>query len=165
MRISWSEIVDAMKFECGVVCSMNRPDQMREDCSKCLKSYIAARIVASERSEGINTVSREFQRRPVEGIVNYSKWSPEASPPLKSNLFGSMVDISDSGIGIRTTEQIEINSILAFTSASCRNKIGIVKWCRRDNVSDMYRAGVKFVNVEPSRFFLLFPKGALSRPH
>lgn len=144
---------------------MNKPSQMREECSKCLKGYIAARVVESERAEGINSVSREFQRRPAEGTVSYSRWSPQVSPPLKSNLIGSMVDISDSGIGIRTTERIELDSILAFTSASCRNKIGIVKWCKPDEVSDMYRAGVKFVSVEPSRFFLLFPKGALSGPH
>jgi hypothetical protein len=154
-----------MKFECGVVCSMNKPNLTGEECSKCLKGYIAARVVASERAEGINTISRGFQRRPAEGTVKYSRWSPESSPPLKSNLVGSMVDISDSGIGVRTAEQIEINSILAFTSTECRNKIGIVKWCKRDNGGDMYRAGVKFVNVDPSRFFLLFPKGALSGPH
>jgi hypothetical protein len=84
---------------------------------------------------------RKHQRMPCSKVVHYSvsifyDWE------LRSGLVADIVDISEGGIGIRTSFPVSVGNVLRFEE-DFQKKKGIVKWAEKDAYK--YRSGVKYL--------------------
>lgn len=86
---------------------------------------------------------REFERRAVMQSIQYSVTVLDFRDLRRVSLNGEVVDISDSGMGIKTDFPLEPGHVLRFNSG-IGHKAGIVKWSMVVN-NNGYRVGIKFV--------------------
>lgn len=85
---------------------------------------------------------RQFERRPLMKTINYSVTIFDLGEPKMLNLKGNLIDISNTGGGIRTDYPLEPGHVLTFKEG-IGHKAGIVKWSMI--VDNNYRVGIKFV--------------------
>ena len=92
-------------------------------------------------------------RDTAEKSVNYAITVLDQSKSVNLSLKGDMLDISESGISMRTPYPLELGHLITFTSGLERAepKAGIVKWTMIEDESYMYRVGVEFVNEDKGR--------------
>jgi CheY-like chemotaxis protein len=91
-----------------------------------------------------DTGKRRFMRRPAAKTFKYTISVPEPEDLKLLHLEGSMIDISDGGMGMRTDYPLEPGRLLSF-SEEVGHKAGIVRWCTHLEEGNAYRAGIQFV--------------------
>jgi len=84
---------------------------------------------------------REHPRLSCRKVVHYSlcifyDWE------LRTGLAADLIDVSEGGVGIRTTFPVSIGNVLKF-GEDFQGKKGVVKWWNRDGYK--YRSGIKYV--------------------
>lgn len=107
---------------------------------------IAGRAVG--RTEKVpSEPNRRAKRDLLSKAVHYSITVLEMGKPISLNLKGDLLDISELGVGIRTSYPLEPGHLLMFTSGleHLENKAGIVKWSVVGDDTYMYRAGIEFI--------------------
>jgi DNA-binding NtrC family response regulator len=67
--------------------------------------------------------------------------------PAHQEIKAQVVDLSESGIGIRTESAVEPGRVLIFKNAvaNIETTYGLVRWSMVDEKKDMYRAGLQFL--------------------
>lgn len=102
---------------------------------------------ALEKTEKEIKERRQSERKPLKETINYSLNVFEPVRLMGLNLRGDIIDISDSGIGIRTYYLLEPGHLIIFTSG-IEYRAGVVKW--RKVTDDRYLAGIEFIEPENS---------------
>jgi DNA-binding NtrC family response regulator len=87
---------------------------------------------------------RRSERRPVMKTFKYSMSVLEPGELKMLELEGDVIDISETGMGIRTPHRLEPGRLLRFEEDT-QPKAGIVKWCMLINNGTAYRAGIQLV--------------------
>ena len=86
---------------------------------------------------------RQVDRRTFVKIIDYSVCVLEFRE-LKSLKFqADIIDISDSGMGLRTEYPLEPGHVLSFNSGLAY-RTGVVRWSRKGRNEHSYRAGLSF---------------------
>ena len=89
---------------------------------------------------------RRILRRPLKKSVSYTVIVLELGKPVSLTLKGDIIDISDTGVGMRTHYPLEPGHYLMFDSEA-ELKSGVVKWISTPDDSYMYRVGVEFLEL------------------
>jgi len=92
------------------------------------------------------SADRRIQRRPLKKSVSYTVIVLELGKPVSLTLKGDIIDISDTGVGMRTHYPLEPGHFLMFNSEA-ELKSGVVKWISTPDDSYMYRVGVEFLEL------------------
>jgi len=91
-------------------------------------------------SSNTNGTARQFERKPYSGVIDFSVSSHDSKERKLLNLKGKAVDISETGVGIRTDYPLPPGHMLWFNDG-IKDKAGFVRWCVQ--VDDDYRVGIK----------------------
>ena len=89
---------------------------------------------------------RRILRRPLKKSVSYTVIVLELGKPVSLTLKGDIIDISDTGVGMRTHYPLEPGHFLMFDSEA-ELKSGVVKWISTPDDSYMYRVGIEFLEL------------------
>ncbi|GAB4388374.1 MAG: hypothetical protein Kow0025_07250 [Thermodesulfovibrionales bacterium] len=108
--------------------ALDKPDALKED-------FVSFRGFREKRTA---------ERRPVMKTFKYSLGVLEPGEIKMLELDGDILDVSDAGMGIRTSHRLEPGRLLRFEEDS-EPRAGIVKWCILVEDKSSYRAGVQFV--------------------
>lgn len=92
------------------------------------------------------SADRRIPRRPLKKSVSYTVIVLELGKPVSLTLKGDIIDISDTGVGMRTHYPLEPGHFLMFDSEA-ELKSGVVKWISTPDDSYMYRVGVEFLEL------------------
>lgn len=84
--------------------------------------------------------TRKFERKPFSQIINYSVSPLDFKERKWVNLTGNAIDISETGIGIRTDYPLEAGHMLWFNEG-IKEKAGFVKYCIK--LENGYRVGIE----------------------
>ena len=87
---------------------------------------------------------RKYQRKTFPEKINFGLSVLDAGNSKVINLFGTAVDMSETGIGIKTDYPLEPGHILRLIN-STTHKVGLVIWSRNTGNNEEFRAGVKFM--------------------
>ena len=120
--------IDLSQIKVFVKEALERDGDFYRDQKSCEKEFIKGR--------------RQFKRRPLMKLINYSVSFPDLGKPMMLNLKGDVIDISNAGVGIRTDYPLERGHVLRFKKG-IGHEAGIVKWSMM--VDDNCRVGIKFV--------------------
>jgi CheY-like chemotaxis protein len=128
------------EFEESCFCFLAKPFEISD-----LKT-IARQALGRSGEESYTTIRRS-KRTPLKKPVNYSITLLELGKPISLSLKGDIVDINESGIGLRTYYPLEPGHLLMFTSGVERadQKVGVVKWSTVTDGSYLYRVGIEFM--------------------
>ena len=85
---------------------------------------------------------RQFRRRAYTETIDFSVIMPEFRERSVSPLKGSIVDLSDGGIGIQAAYPLEPGVMLSFTRGDTEKR-GVIKWAIKVD-EQLHRAGVAF---------------------
>jgi DNA-binding NtrC family response regulator len=109
-----------------------------------LKNALEKKDVSSGTSvntgSGIN--KRRHERRPYSGAFDYSIRITASSESNILNLKGSMLDMSDGGIGVKTDYSLHAGQTIDIEGME--HKTGIVKWISMMGNNE-FRAGIEFL--------------------
>ncbi len=106
-----------------------------------------AREALARPVEESYAVGRRLRRVPTRKTVNYLITVLEMGKPINLSLKGDIVDINESGIGLRTFYPLEPGHLLMFPSGleHTNQKAGVVRWSTITDESCMYRVGIEFM--------------------
>lgn len=90
-----------------------------------------------------NKNMRQLERRPFVKIVDYSVSVLEFTELRSLKLKADIIDISDLGLGLRTTYPLEPGHVLRFNSG-IGHRTGVIRWSMKDCHDETYRAGLSF---------------------
>lgn len=92
------------------------------------------------------TERRRAERRSLEATIGYAVNIPNVTNPVMLAFLGEIVDVSASGIGIKTNNQLMPGQTISFSRGLGRGA-GVVQWCTLNNeLSDnLFRAGIRFI--------------------
>ncbi|MGD0884976.1 MAG: response regulator [Thermodesulfovibrionales bacterium] len=85
---------------------------------------------------------RHANRKSYGIVIDFSLYIIDASEITTLTFKGEGIDISGTGIGIKTDYPLEPGHLIEFTNGE--RKSGIVTWCRKVD-GHAYRAGIKFM--------------------
>ena len=90
---------------------------------------------------------RSGKRQIVDKTADYTVTVVELGKPVSLTLKGDIIDLSESGLCLRTYYPLEPGHLLTFLSGLDHGdaRKGIVKWSTLTDDSYMYRAGIEFV--------------------
>lgn len=143
-----------------VMTEISLDDDMKKELDGCSFCFLAKPFEISElkavarqaKSLGQTggewfAVKRMSERKGVDKTVNYSITVVELGKPISLSLKGDMIDMNESGIGLRTYYPLKPGCLLAFTNGleESKYRTGIVKWSMPIDESDMYRVGIEFI--------------------
>jgi DNA-binding response OmpR family regulator len=139
-------------------------DKMRKEISDCSFCFLSKPFEIAELKAVAKYAFGRHEAEPSDGSgwsgtgnagksVNYAVTVLDQSNPVNLSLKGDMLDISESGISMRTPYPLELGHLITFTSGLERpeTRKGIVKWTMIADESYMYRVGVEFVNDDKGR--------------
>ena len=91
--------------------------------------------------------NRQFKRKILDKTANYTVTVVELGKPISLTLKGDIIDLSESGLCLRTYYPLESGYILTFLSGLDHGETrkGIVRWSMLTDDSYMYRAGIEFI--------------------
>ena len=92
------------------------------------------------------SADRRITRRSLRKCVTYTVIVLELGKPVSLTLKGDIIDISDTGVGMRTHYPLEPGHYLMF-DREAELKSGEVKWISSPDDSYMYRVGVEFLEL------------------
>ncbi len=104
------------------------------------------RDALAKPEEETYAVARRSKRVPTRKTVNYRITVVEMGKPINLSLKGDIVDITESGMGLRTFYPLEPGHLLMFSSGleDTDRRTGVVKWSTITDESYMYRVGIEF---------------------
>ena len=133
-------------------------DEMRKEIAECSFCFLpkpfefaelksVARQALGKQEADSSAGNGQFRTDPARKPVNYAITVLDQSKPVSLSLTGDMLDVSESGISMRTPYPLELGHLVTITSGlePAVPKTGIVKSTIADE-SYMYRVGVEFVN-------------------
>jgi len=85
------------------------------------------------------------KRQLVDKTADFKVTLIEKGLPVIINIQGSILDISESGYGLKTFYPLESGHLITI-SDNGRDSQGIVKWSKQTDDSYMYRAGVTLIS-------------------
>lgn len=103
-----------------------------------------ARRALGKAKNGHGIELRHSERRPLAGTIDFS------ISLINLTHKGEIVDLSDTGLGIRTAYPLEPGHVLAFFSG-IEQKAGVVKWSKQIDGNGIYRAGIKFISPDENK--------------
>ena len=109
-----------------------------------LKAVVQQALTRKEQQD-FSADRRIHARRPMRKSVNYTVTVLELGKPVSLTLKGDIVDISNTGLGMRTHYPLEPGHFLMFGGES-ELKSGVVKWISTPDDSYMYRVGIEFLD-------------------
>ncbi len=104
--------------------------------------------------------NRKHERRFIARNISYFAIPPEGEKSIDV-LSACVIDISESGMCIRTNNPIQPGHVLRLfdTPAECT---GIVRWSKNAGTAESYWAGIQFLSPEHLSHDLMFPGSLLS---
>jgi CheY-like chemotaxis protein len=109
----------------------------------------AAKVVFDAKEKESYPFHRMSERQPAKKEIGYSVTLYDNGNPISLNLRGDVVDISDGGIGLKTSYPLQPDHLISFDSKldHVAYKSGIIRWSSRAEGNYPYRVGVEFVRV------------------
>ena len=86
---------------------------------------------------------RQFERKSYTETFYFAVSVLDIIDTKVLNLVARGIDISESGIGIKTDYPLEPGHVMRLNS-NLKHKVGVVRWCGNGEIKGIYRAGVKF---------------------
>ncbi|MEW6109873.1 MAG: PilZ domain-containing protein [Nitrospirota bacterium] len=88
---------------------------------------------------------RRFKRFPYQAPLDFTVLSAPESDSRRIQSAGSIIDVSEAGIGIMTEFPLEPGHVLQWKDKLRKGNlhIALVKWSRKQD--DLYRAGLFFI--------------------
>ncbi len=133
-------------------------EDTRKEIDECSYSFLAKPFEISElkvisrqalgkAEEESYMLNRQSARSILKKTVHYTITVLELGKPISLTLKGDVVDLSDSGLGLRTCYPLEPGHLLVFTDdlAETEKRTGVVKWSMLTDDSFMYRVGIEFL--------------------
>jgi len=127
------------KIEESVCYCLPKPFEISE-----LKAIVQQALNANDQDTF--SADRRIPRRSLRKSVSYTVIVLELGKPVSLTLKGDIIDISDTGVGMRTHYPLEPGHFLMFDSG-IDQKSGVVKWTSTLDDSYMYRVGVEFLEI------------------
>ncbi|HXX81214.1 MAG TPA: response regulator [Thermodesulfovibrionales bacterium] len=139
-RSVWSEqdAIEGTIQEGGCYC-LQKPFEISE-----LRA-IVQQALGKKEQEHFSADRRIQLRRPIKKSVSYTVTVLELGKPVSLTLKGDIIDISATGVGMRTHYPLEPGHFLMF-SIEAELKSGVVKWASMPDDSYMYRVGIEFLD-------------------
>ena len=128
------------KMEEGVCFCLQKPFEISE-----LRAVVQQAMSQKDR-EDFSSDRRIHARRPMRKSVSYTVIVLELGKPVNLTLKGDVVDISATGIGMRTHYPLQPGHFLMFNNEA-ELKSGVVKWISTPDDSYMYRVGIEFLDA------------------
>jgi DNA-binding response OmpR family regulator len=110
-----------------------------------LKAVVQQALNKKEQ-EPFSADRRIPRRSPLRKSVSYTVIVLELGKPVSLTLKGDIIDISDTGVGMRTHYPLEPGHFLMFDSGM-EQRSGVVKWTSTLEDSYMYRVGIEFLEI------------------
>ncbi|RJQ13283.1 MAG: response regulator [Nitrospiraceae bacterium] len=87
---------------------------------------------------------RLFLRKPLEKTIDYFAGVFEGGELKLLTLTGSVIDISDGGIGLKTGYNLKPGYMIRFSGETIPYEVGVVKWSMPAG-DNSFRAGIEFM--------------------